>query len=193
MQDWLNKTVDAVEVVRCKDCRHYRYHGYLKKPQDKVYCYEYGFFNYRRRNKNSDVFCSYGERRDARAARKLGLSYGKYIALYKPKQPPAERFPKKAAKDSAEVHCELCGKLIPAAIKGRKYCGPECADEARRQQRIVSAKKAKEAQPPKEKPQITCIRCGKPIPAHAKRRKYCSAECADAALAEQLKKHKLQK
>ena len=34
---------------------------------------------------------------DAVAARKEGLTYGQYIAKFKPPKPPAERYPKKKA------------------------------------------------------------------------------------------------
>lgn len=128
--------------------------------------------------------------RDARAARKLGLSYGKYIALYKPKQPPAERYPKKSEQSDQEPRCAFCGKIIPKNGKNRKYCSGACADEARRQQHDDSAKKIKEAQPPKVKPPIFCVRCGKQIPEHEHRRKYCSGACADEALEEQQNKYK---
>ena len=49
-------TVDAVEVVRCKDCKHY------VAPQGVPCCdcfYGLGF-----PNKSGNDFCSYGERRD---------------------------------------------------------------------------------------------------------------------------------
>ncbi len=45
-------TVDAVEVVRCKDCKHY-------DEADSFNC-KYAFMKLRR----PDDFCSYGERKD---------------------------------------------------------------------------------------------------------------------------------
>lgn len=52
---WDAPTVDAVEVVRCKDCKHYR--------EDSFWC----DMNSRDRNEwfnwYPDDFCSYGERR----------------------------------------------------------------------------------------------------------------------------------
>ena len=79
--------------------------------------------------------------RDAIAAEKAGLSYGKYMAQ-KGQKPPAVRYPKKRArKESAEAMpdpevriCGICGKPVPSDYKGRKYCSAACADEARRQQ-----------------------------------------------------------
>ena len=50
-------TVDAVEVVRCKDCKHWH--------KDTVFC---DYMSYReaseRVNWYADDFCSYGERKD---------------------------------------------------------------------------------------------------------------------------------
>ena len=54
---WLNKTVDAVPVVRCKDCEYYEIgKDYLP------YCNhcDGGIADYPR----EDDFCSYGERKD---------------------------------------------------------------------------------------------------------------------------------
>ena len=46
-------TVDAVEVVRCKDCKHY-------DEADSFNC-KYAFMKLRR----PDDFCSYGERKES--------------------------------------------------------------------------------------------------------------------------------
>ena len=48
-------TVDAVEVVRCKDCKKYRYPFCLLDDTGKN-----GFLT----NRKADDFCSYGERRE---------------------------------------------------------------------------------------------------------------------------------
>ena len=45
-------TVDAVEVVRCRDCKHY-------DETDSFNC-KFAFMEFRR----PDDFCSYGERKD---------------------------------------------------------------------------------------------------------------------------------
>ena len=47
-------TVDAVEVVRCKDCRHHEHHDTL------LYC---GHTRGMAGSVSPDSFCSYGERR----------------------------------------------------------------------------------------------------------------------------------
>lgn len=56
--------VDAVEVVRCKDCKHYQYnkaYGTICNHPElefDVECYAHWL------NTKPDDFCSYGERRD---------------------------------------------------------------------------------------------------------------------------------
>lgn len=54
-------TVDAVEVVRCKDCKHA-----LTNNQRYICCRRNGFNS--ALNFGSDSFCSYGERRNDNAA-----------------------------------------------------------------------------------------------------------------------------
>ena len=57
-------TVDAVEVVRCKDCKHYcqdKINGVICRHPELDYdieCYDHWI------NTNPDDFCSYGERKD---------------------------------------------------------------------------------------------------------------------------------
>ena len=47
-------TVDAVEVVRCKDCQH------MEKSQYGRYCQIWGMYN----GHGDDGFCCYGERKE---------------------------------------------------------------------------------------------------------------------------------
>ena len=47
-------TVDAVEVVRCKDCRH------MEKSKYGRYCQIWGMHN----GHGDDGFCCYGERKE---------------------------------------------------------------------------------------------------------------------------------
>lgn len=52
---WINEapTVDAVEVVRCKDCKHMEwYFGEMTCPYDDDRCVD------------ANHFCSYGERKE---------------------------------------------------------------------------------------------------------------------------------
>lgn len=55
MYDAINNapTVDAVEVVRCKDCKHWT----------MGYCNHFAYYSYEPIT-NEDDFCSYGERKD---------------------------------------------------------------------------------------------------------------------------------
>ena len=60
-------TVDAVEVVRCKDCLHSRE---LNKYENQLYLDEcvgctYHSLSYHDSIMTGDDFCSYGERRDS--------------------------------------------------------------------------------------------------------------------------------
>ncbi len=68
---------------------------------------------------------------DNMEARRLGLSYGKYIALYRPEKPRAERYPKRNYREQEKrPFCVICGAPIPAGSHRRKYCSPACADQA---------------------------------------------------------------
>jgi hypothetical protein len=53
---WLNKTVDAVEVVRCKDCRN--------RLEGTKMCSHPGAMGWDAIEVEDDDFCSYGERKD---------------------------------------------------------------------------------------------------------------------------------
>lgn len=56
-------TVDAVEVVRCKDCKYWEQYNACDGTKPYRYrCMNYDGFFYKRTA--SDNFCSYGERRD---------------------------------------------------------------------------------------------------------------------------------
>lgn len=51
--------VDAVEVVRCKDCKHYR-NGICEQIEYIMDGYYHGTFE----EKRPDDFCSYGEKKN---------------------------------------------------------------------------------------------------------------------------------
>jgi hypothetical protein len=53
---WLNKTVDAVPVVRCKDCKYYEHPEYYGGGTKDV-CRTF------KRQTQENAFCSYGEKR----------------------------------------------------------------------------------------------------------------------------------
>lgn len=53
-------TVDAVEVVRCKDCKRCKIQSWyeIDRKVTLYYCKEYKFY------KDSDDYCSFGERKE---------------------------------------------------------------------------------------------------------------------------------
>ena len=54
--------VDAVEVVRCKDCKHrYQYEDWDRQQQEVIVCYECRLL---RKDFGDGGFCPRGERRD---------------------------------------------------------------------------------------------------------------------------------
>ena len=58
IEEWLNSApiIDAVPVVRCKDCKHYEIH----KPKVLENCERKGYII----PMKPDDFCSYGERKE---------------------------------------------------------------------------------------------------------------------------------
>ena len=56
-------TVDAVEVVRCKDCKHYKEFRTKRNKQIMRLCYRMGK-NDMEYSVKPDDFCSYGERKE---------------------------------------------------------------------------------------------------------------------------------
>lgn len=55
-----HKTADVVEVVRCKDCKHYCLSDY-RKPNEPKWC---DLSNEQNEFPKPNDFCSYGERKD---------------------------------------------------------------------------------------------------------------------------------
>ena len=56
-------TIDAVPVVRCKDCKHYKEFRTKQKKQVMKLCYRMGKHDMEYFVKPND-FCSYGERKE---------------------------------------------------------------------------------------------------------------------------------
>lgn len=88
---------------------------------------------------------------DCAAAKRLGLSYGNYIALYKPKQPAAVRHPKQQEQEQARGQqkrplCAICGAPILQNAARRKYCSAECSDKAVCKQRSDANRRRREAE-----------------------------------------------
>lgn len=142
--------------------------------------------------------------RDAIAAQKAGLSYGRYMAQ-KGQKPPVERKKKKAKKvtdspaptapqndevaaQSERPKCMLCGRPIPAGVRSARYCCSEHAEKAREKQKQEKKKIKRQAQAEAAAPEVRiCGICGKPIPKTYSGRKYCSAACADEARIRQVR------
>ena len=83
---------------------------------------------------------------DALAAKRLGLSYGKYIALHRPEKPRAERYPKRNQRGQEKRPlCVVCGAQIPANSHRRKYCSPACSDKALQDQNKDQKKQRRKA------------------------------------------------
>lgn len=72
---------------------------------------------------------------DARKARQLGMSYGKYKALQREGILPSSEEVKKstvaAVNYRKDVLCKICGKPVPNTR--RNYCSAGCADIANRE------------------------------------------------------------
>ena len=67
--------------------------------------------------------------KDACAATKAGLTYGKYMARRKVL---AEK--KTAEEEGRRRKCVLCGRPVPPGRGRRLYCSAECAEKYREQQ-----------------------------------------------------------
>ena len=69
-------------------------------------------------------------------ARSLGLTYGKYVAIYHPSTPVV--FPVHIKKT-----CPICGRDFLAKSKKRIYCSEACSEKAKRM-REAERKEAEE-------------------------------------------------
>ena len=72
--------------------------------------------------------------RHAAAARAEGISYGQWIAKYRPPMPPAERFPKRKG-DAEQRRCPVCDAPIRPESRAR-YCGRVCQAKAKEEREI---------------------------------------------------------
>ena len=107
------------------------------------------------------------------AARKLGLSYGKYMALHGDKVITPKYI--ESIGVVPDGYCAVCGDpLYNKDRRKRKYCGDDC--------RVIGCRKHSNERRPKAQkiPDVrTCDRCGKRfnLGDPGTRYKYCSAEC----------------
>ena len=67
---------------------------------------------------------------DAAAARRIGISYGKYKALtYDRNASERKKADERQEKlDAGWIECAWCGELFKPRNKCNRYCCPECAD-----------------------------------------------------------------
>lgn len=77
--------------------------------------------------------------RDAVDARKMGMSYGQYIA-WKEQQELQTRKSAVLKHERLPV-CACCGEPIAKGGRNRKYCGQTCADKMRYRQQRESIKR----------------------------------------------------
>ena len=99
------------------------------------------------------------------AARSVGMSYGRYVALTGGKIPPPEELV--LAADPKSAHCDFCGKLFLPTMDRNIYCSDACRK---------AAYDKREAE--KERAKLrTCPICGKEFLPMSGKQKYDSAEC----------------
>ena len=110
---------------------------------------------------------------DASNAIKMGMSYGRYMALVKQPTMPVK---KKEKKKKPSGHCLCCGAEIfwSGVGKEKKYCDEVCREEYYRAQKASSAKVPETR---------TCKICGKEFPKY-RHQMYCSEACVRQARAE---------
>ena len=108
--------------------------------------------------------------RDAIAAEKAGMSYGKYKALH-PHTPEEYVDPQKEAQEKVITKaCPICGRTFICSKQGthKKYCSDICyraADNDRKLGRLAP---------------LQCVWCGGDIPRGSHRTRYCCDDCYHA-------------
>lgn len=114
----------------------------------------------------------------ARAARGMGLSYGKYVALYGAKQTDLKPLEPVPVEDMR--YCRECNKPFKPARKLMVYCSDDCRvhSNARRNREL---KRKRRGGSPDDV--LTCGWCKKEFSRSGADGgyKYCSTECAEAA------------
>lgn len=112
--------------------------------------------------------------KDAVAAHKEGMTYGKYMAMKKPTAI--------ACKPEGYKHtCAFCGKEFYSKTKAvRNYCSDLCREQYYNRIRYEPAVK-------------TCPICGKEFVAKTQHYKYCGAFCSSVAHAQRCRENQQRK
>ena len=119
---------------------------------------------------------------DSTNAIKAGLSYGKYMALYKPATTTYRGSTTVPEEDGIKHTCQGCGKVFYAQNrKLRKFCCGSC-----REAFYYRAKRMREEMYSLEK---VCPICGKAFTAETYRNKYCSEFCAKVGNGQRVKEY----
>lgn len=116
---------------------------------------------------------------DAIAARKAGMSYGKYKAAHPGTyltsveiEPPKPPKPEPLCRS-----CARCGKMLEVdAQKRKRYCSIECANATAKERDAELRRKYRAAV--REKIKRVCPICGKEFTPSRMHRTLCSQECA---------------
>lgn len=123
--------------------------------------------------------------RDAKAARKLGISYGKYkglqwervqAALEEQRREAAEKKRQKAEREAAIAQAKLDAAKIRAE-KVREEAAAKAREEAAARDQAEAAAPKKKG---RERPKMNCCRwCGKEFP-YEGHKVFCNAKCRHA-------------
>ena len=116
------------------------------------------------------------------AAEKLGISYGKYMAMgYHPEVKQETPEPEQDAEVPEKMKvCAFCGKPFPAASRASKaiYCSNDCRQNAGKQKYMERYYRNKETAEKSGEIRY-CAVCGNPMPEGRRAgSKTCSPECS---------------
>lgn len=119
---------------------------------------------------------------DSTNAIKVGMSYGKYMALYKPATTTYRGSTTVPEEVGIKHTCQGCGKVFYTQNrKARKFCCSSCRDAF-----YYKAKRMKEEKYPLEK---VCQTCGKTFTADSYRSKYCCEFCSKVGHVKKVKEY----
>lgn len=129
----------------------------------------------------------------ARADRRRGMSYGKYVALVREGlMPPVPRDESESWQDRQNMKtCAYCGEEFSVLDRGghkAKYCSDECYRamnnrRSREKYKKVGRQRKPKAEKPAKPTTAVCATCGKKFSLEGKHHavRYCSEECRKSA------------